>query len=206
MKIDLEKHRYALEKILNILGALLYVVFAATYAKDIIHTHRISSIYPLALTSFFIYFFLVRDIPKQLNLSPYDWVITLNGTFLTLYFRPAPHVHDSAPLLMMQCLGICIAIAGLLSLNKSIGLVPANRGVKTFWAYKYVRHPIYAGYFICFIGYFFQNMTPANAVIITLWMTCETLRLFSEEKYLSDDPVYAEYMKKVRWRMFPGIF
>jgi len=39
-----------------------------------------------------------------------------------------------------------------------------------------------------------------------MWMTYEILRLFSEEKYLSQDPAYVEYKKKVRWRMIPGIF
>jgi protein-S-isoprenylcysteine O-methyltransferase Ste14 len=206
MMIDFEKHRSAIENILSLLGAFIYIVFAATFAKDIFDTHRISSIFPLAMTSFFTYFFLIRDIPKQLNLSPYDWLITLNGTFLPLCLRPAPHLHDTVALILLQTIGTCISTAGILSLNKSIGFAPANRGIKTFWAYKYVRHPIYAGYFISLGAYCLQNLTTGNFVITLLWMLCETLRLFAEEKYLSADPVYADYMKRVRWRMIPGVF
>jgi protein-S-isoprenylcysteine O-methyltransferase Ste14 len=204
--INLEKHRYAIEKWLSILGALIYVVYAARFAQDIILNHRLSSVFPLLVTSFFIYFFLTRDIARQLNLSPYDWFITLNGTFLPLCFRPAPFLHDVQALVIIQAIGTCISLAGILSLNKSIGLAPANRGIKKFWAYKYIRHPIYAGYFITFACYCAQNFTAHNVLVTILWMISETLRIFAEEKHLSADPAYASYMKEVRWRMLPGIF
>lgn len=206
MIISLEKHRHTIEKSLNILSAFIYIVFAAIYAKDIISTHRISSVFPLVMVSFFVYFFLIRGLPKQINLSPYEWLISLNGTFLPLCLRPAPFLHDSIALIILQSIGVCISIAGILSLNKSIGLAPANRGIKMFWAYKYVRHPIYAGYFISLGGYCAQNLTPTNVIITILWMTCESLRMFAEEKYLSADPAYADYMKKVRWRLVPYLF
>jgi len=206
MRIDFKKHSRLLEKALSLLGAFVYIVFAATFAKDMIVNHRISSLFPLFMTSIFVYFFLVRDLPRQLNLSPYDWFITLVGTFLPLCLRPAPVVHDNVVLLILQSVGTCISIAGILSLNKSIGLAPANRGVKTFFAYEYIRHPIYAGYFLSLGAYALENLTWANIIICVSWMTCETLRLFAEEKYLSQDPAYTAYMKKVRWRLIPYIF
>jgi protein-S-isoprenylcysteine O-methyltransferase Ste14 len=206
MKIDFEKHRASVEKICNVLGALVYIVFVATFAKDIYSNHRLSSFFPLAMSSFFFYFFLVRDLPRQLNLSPYHWLIALYGTFLPLYFRPPATVHDSVPFIIIQAVGISISIAGILSLNKSIGLTPANRGVKTIGAYKFIRHPIYAGYFLTLGGYCLQNFTQLNVIIFFAWMTCETLRMFAEEKYLSQDPAYAAYMKKVPWRILPYIF
>jgi protein-S-isoprenylcysteine O-methyltransferase Ste14 len=207
MSVDIEKHRYAIEKCLNILSAFIYIVFAATFAKDLIHNHRLSSFFPVVMVSFFVYFFLIRDLPRQLNLSPYDWLISLNGTFLPLCLRPAPLLHDSFALIILQSVGVCVSMAGILSLNKSIGLAPANRGIKTFWAYKYVRHPIYAGYFISLGAYCAQNLTAVNVIVTLLWMTCESLRMFAEEKYLSaDDPAYVAYMKKVRWRLVPYVF
>ena len=206
MTINFKKYHYTIEKGANVLGALIYTVFASTFAKDIIHIHRLSSFFPLMLTSLFMYFFLTRNIPKRLNLSPYDWLITLNGTFLPLCLRPAPFWHDSTILLILQSIGMCISIMGIMSLNKSIGLVATNRGVKTLWAYKYVRHPIYAGYFITCGTFCAQNFTAGNVIITLLWMACEILRIFSEERYLSSDPVYASYMKKVRWRLIPYLF
>jgi protein-S-isoprenylcysteine O-methyltransferase Ste14 len=204
--IDIEKYRVPLEKVTNVLGCLIYIAFFAVIFSDIIHNHRLSSVFPLLLTMFFAWFFLTRDLARQINLSLYDWIITMTGTFLPLCIRPAPLVHDYPLLLVVQTVGTCISIFGLLSLNKSVGLVAANRGVKTFWAYKYIRHPIYTGYFITYGAFCYQNFTTGNFIIIALWMTYEILRLFSEEKYLSQDPAYVEYMKKVRWRMIPYVF
>lgn len=201
-----EKHRYVIEKGLNFIGAFAYLVFAAIFARDILQVHRISSVFPLLMTSFFVYFFLVRPVPKRLNISPYEWLITLNGTFLPLCLHPTALLHDSLPLLILQTAGTLVSMIGILSLNKSLGLAPANRGIKTFWAYKCVRHPIYAGYFISLGAWCLQNLIMYNAIIFTVWAVCETLRLFAEEKYLSDDPIYAAYMKKVRWRIIPWIF
>jgi len=206
MKIDFEKHRSSVEKICNVLGALTYIVFVATFAKNIYYSHRLSSLFPLVMTSVFLYFFLVRDLPRQINLSPYHWIIALYGTFLPLYFRPQASLHDSIPLVVIQSIGMCISIAGILSLNKSLGLTPANRGVKTAGAYKFIRHPIYAGYFLTLGGLCLQNLTNLNVIIFFAWMTCETLRIFAEEKYLSQDTAYAAYMKKVRWRILPYVF
>lgn len=204
--INIEKYRIPLERATSLLGGLVYLAFCVAIFKDIIHTHRISGFFPLLLTTFFAWFFLTRDLAKQINLSMYDWIITMSGTYLPLCIRPAPVVHDSAALIVLQIIGTCISIAGILSLNKSVGLVAANRGVKTFWAYKYIRHPIYTGYFITYAAFGIQNYTMANSIFIVMWMTYEILRLFSEEKYLSQDPAYVEYKKKVRWRMIPYVF
>jgi protein-S-isoprenylcysteine O-methyltransferase Ste14 len=194
--VDIEKYRVPLEKATSILGGIVYLTFFVTIFTDMVHNHRISDFFPL----------LTRDLAKQINLSLYDWIITITGTYLPFCVRPAPLVHDSAIWLVLQSIGTCISIAGILSLNKSVGLVAANRGVKTFWAYKYIRHPIYTGYFITYGAFGLQNPTLGNLIVITMWMTYEILRLFSEEKYLSQDPAYVEYKKKVRWRMIPGIF
>ncbi len=201
-----ETRRYLLEKAANVVGALIYIMFAAAFILDFMRTQRMSCIFSLIIVTFFVFFFLVRDIPKQVSLSPYDWFIGLCGTFIPLLLRPAPAMHDTLILHVLQIIGMCISIAGILSLNKSLGLVAANRGVKTFWAYEYVRHPIYVGYFINLISFWVQNITPANTVAILLFMTFEILRIFAEEKYLSRDPAYLAYMKKVRWRMVPGLF
>lgn len=206
MKIDIEKHRHLLEKICNALGAFVYIVYVGVFAKDMYVHHRLSSFFPLTMSSVFFYFFLVRDMPKQINLSPHHWLIALYGTFLPLFFRPPTSVHDLMPLIVLQAVGICISIAGIFSLNKSFGLTPANRGVKTIGAYKIIRHPIYAGYVLTLACYCMQNYSDANVVIFFAWVLCELLRIFAEEKYLSQDPAYADYMKKVRWRILPYVF
>lgn len=201
-----EKQRLQLEKASSIVGALLYISFAFNMLVDIHTHHRISSMFPFALMTLFVIFFLMRGLPKKTNTSLYDWVIAMAGTFLPFFFRPAPGLHDSIPLIIIQLVGLCISIAGVLSLNKSLGLVAANRGIKTEGAYKYVRHPIYAGYFLSIVFYCMQNMTVQNLSVLVAWAVLEVSRIFAEERHLAEDPAYRDYMQKVRWRLFPRIF
>lgn len=200
------KRRGGWEILSSIAGAAIYILFAVDNAIDLAATHRPSSLIALILVSVFAFFFIVRAAPKQVNLSVRDWVVALCGTYFPLLLRPAPEAHDILVLQMIQVIGSCIAIGGILSLNKSLGLVAANRGVKTTGFYKHVRHPIYAGYAIHFIAYWLQNMTLPNTIFITAGLLFELARIFAEEQHLKLDREYAAYMKKVRWRLIPYIF
>ena len=73
--------------------------------------------------------------------------------------------------------------------------------------YAVVRHPMYAGACVFLVG------TPlALGSLWTLLMTpvfflVFVVRIRDEEKVLARDLTgYTEYKKKVRWRLFPGIF
>jgi protein-S-isoprenylcysteine O-methyltransferase Ste14 len=99
-----------------------------------------------------------------------------------------------------------ISLAALFSLNKSFGLVAANRGVKRGGLYGVVRHPIYAGYFISFAAYVTQNATVANVALYAVFICIELLRVAAEERVLSDDPEYVNYARATRWRVVPFVY
>lgn len=204
--MDAAKRMKLMELAGNILGALVYIFFAAAAAMDIVHRGRISSVFLLALVSVFAFFFIIRRAPKEVNPRVYDWVIGLAGTFAPMLLRPAHDLHENAILLGLQIAGMFISIFGIFSLNRSIGLVAAHRGVQATGAYKYLRHPIYAGYFISFGAFWAQNISALNTLALVFWMTLEIMRIFAEEKVLRQDPAYVAYAEKVRWRLFPYIF
>jgi len=106
----------------------------------------------------------------------------------------------------VQVTGMVISLTGLFSLNKSFGLVAAHRGVKTGGLYSVVRHPIYAGYFLSFGAFLVQNITLINVLIYGVFVTLEILRVRAEERVLSQDPDYASYARKTRWRVLPSIY
>ena len=93
----------------------------------------------------------------------------------------------------------------LISLNQSFALVPAIRKIKTGWMYRFVRHPIYASYCLTFMGYVLTNTNSANIVAYLVSMTFLLIRIVREEKHLALNPVYIEYMSKVRYRLIPYI-
>ena len=186
--------------------AACYLIFSWGMLIDFTRTHRLSSLILTVFETFIVFYSLCRPAPKQANTSIYDWTVALAGTFILLLLRPAPQVHGHPAVLTVQLIGMCISLAALFSLNKSWGLVAANRGIKTAGMYSVVRHPIYAGYFVSFAAYLVQNATAANAMIYAVFVCLELLRMGAEERLLSRDPDYVSYTRRIRWRVVPFVY
>jgi len=93
-----------------------------------------------------------------------------------------------------------------LSLNRSFGIAPENRGVKTKSLYGFVRHPMYSGYLLTETGFVLGNFSTYNALVLAAAGLFLVLRLMAEERFLKRDPVYESYMKKTPWKLVPLIF
>ena len=106
----------------------------------------------------------------------------------------------------LLAIGSLLQIAGLLSLNRSFGLVAAQRGIKTGGMYRVVRHPVYASYLISSSAYLLTNASPTNGVVYVLAMLMLVARLLREERFLSSDVRYRVYMRQVKYRLLPFIF
>ena len=87
-----------------------------------------------------------------------------------------------------------------------LGLVPANRGVKSGGPYYFVRHPMYAGYTLIHIGFLLGFPSLQNFLLYLTTFLIELARLMREELVLNNDPVYRDYAVRVRYRLLPGIF
>ena len=101
---------------------------------------------------------------------------------------------------------LVIVIAGKVSLGRSFGLMPANRGVVSSGLYRLVRHPIYMGYLITHVGFVLANGTFGNIAIFLGADITLMIRAVYEERVLARDSAYREYQSKVRWRVLPGLF
>jgi len=198
--------RKAWEYFCNCMLVLFFLFFDFRMLVDFHLTHRISSLLVMVFETAVVYFVFTRPLPRQSNASLYDWTVALAGTLIGALLRPAPGIHDTALFLTVQLSGIGISLFALFSLNRSFGLVAANRGVKTGGLYGVVRHPIYAGYFLSVGAFVFQNMTMANATIYVLFVALEIMRLISEERVLSEDPAYLSYTRRTRWRVLPFVY
>jgi protein-S-isoprenylcysteine O-methyltransferase Ste14 len=190
----------------NLALASFFFVFAIGMISDFRLTHRASSLLLTVFETVIVFFSLFRRAPKQSNSSLYDWVVALAGTFSLLLLRPAPQVHDHFVTLTVQLLGTSMSMAALFSLNRSWGVVAANRGVKTRGLYAFVRHPIYAGYFLSAGAFVIQNLTLLNAAIYAIFAVLKVLRVGAEERMLSQDPEYLDYARRTRWRVLPFVY
>ncbi|MCZ8326243.1 MAG: methyltransferase [Sphingomonadaceae bacterium] len=161
----------------------------------------------LAETSVVI-FVLLRRPTERISMRLGDWLLAATATYAPLLIMPAPAAWDAlVPLAVgLVLFGNVVQIAAKLFLRRSFGIAPANRGIKQDGMYRFVRHPMYAGYLFVHIGILLLMPSVVNLVIYALGWWAQILRLLAEERLLSQDPAYRDYMQKTRWRLVPGIF
>jgi protein-S-isoprenylcysteine O-methyltransferase Ste14 len=102
--------------------------------------------------------------------------------------------------------GLLVIIVGKMTLGRSFGLMPANRGVVCSGIYRVMRHPIYAGYLITHAAFLLAHPSAWNLALLIVADTALLVRAVYEERTLGRDAEYADYMTRVRWRIAPGIF
>ena len=95
---------------------------------------------------------------------------------------------------------------GVVSLGRSFGLIAADRGIKTSGAYRVVRHPLYAGYLLGYLGYLGVYPSLWNCVITVGTAVALNWRAHVEERFLARDGAYRDYLGRVRWRFLPSIY
>jgi hypothetical protein len=105
--------------------------------------------------------------------------------------------------LPIQWMGLAGMIAALVSLGRSFGSAPADRGLVTSKVYGYVRHPLYASELLFCVGYLIANVSWRNLLVLFGIVTIQVVRLFREEKIISN---YSSYSNLVRWRLIPHIW
>jgi protein-S-isoprenylcysteine O-methyltransferase Ste14 len=149
--------------------------------------------------------FLIRTEAATVSADLLDWLLAICATICPFFFAPAPWgILPSAKIAIV--VGVIIQIAGLISLNRSFGIVPAKREIKTSGIYRVARHPLYASYLVCATGYMLTNTTARNFIVYVALMTLLFFRLLREERHLAMDARYREYMGQVRYRVIPFVF
>jgi len=154
-----------------------------------------------------VWYILIRRPATSVSPHPADWILALGGTLLAMLARPGGEpVLAPAVAFCLAAQGTLISLFAKLSLARSFGLAPANRGVRMRGAYVFVRHPMYLGYAITHGVYLFMNPTRMNALLISATWVCQLGRVMREESWLMQDRLYQRYARIVRFRMIPGLF
>jgi protein-S-isoprenylcysteine O-methyltransferase Ste14 len=190
----------------NVALASCFLLFAYAHHQSFARYHRPSALLMVAIEALFALFFLTRAPADRTTFSPSASLTTLGGTFLPMFLRPLDAPQDVLAGQIVQMVGLSFAIYGILSLNRSFGLVPAHRGIKSTGAYRWVRHPLYAAYAVMAVGYLASNFTGRNASIVLVAYACQVARIFKEERLLSQYPAYVDYKARTRWRLVPYVF
>jgi protein-S-isoprenylcysteine O-methyltransferase Ste14 len=156
-----------------------------------------------AVNTVFVALFILRRDATSISTSPSLWLIAFGGTFLPLLMRPnaaGPFMTVGNAIQLVGMLGVILA---LLSLRRSFGIVPANRGIRTQGLYNVVRHPLYASELLTLGGFAIVSPSLWN---VSLWLcdfALQLARAYAEERLLSEDPRYVQYRSRVKYRLIP---
>ena len=186
----------------------LFSMMAIRFGADFVKTGRMTGLLLLVSEMLVVVLTVMRRSAAAVDRSMRARVLTTVSMLGPSFLKPA-----SVMALMPQiatvgfsAVGLAVVIAGKVTLGRSFGLMPANRGIVSSGVYRLVRHPIYMGYLITHAAYIAAMPSAWNIVALVAADAALLARAVCEEQTLSRDPQYRKYQQLVRWRVCPGIF
>lgn len=189
----------------NVCVASLFALFAYVHWWAISEGGQWAVALPILIQeSLLVLFFLSRRRAREVSPRVSDWLLGMIGTCLPLLLRPTSQVASYSLFVQpLQVIALIGAVLGTLSLGRSIGIVAGNRGVKSGGMHGFVRHPMYASYMLAYLCYTAIYPGLRNVLITATTIVAMILRAQAEERFLSRDAAYRDYMDRVRFRFFP---
>jgi protein-S-isoprenylcysteine O-methyltransferase Ste14 len=137
-----------------------------------------------------------------------DWLLAFSATLTPLLVTPSSRISlvPEVVVAWLMFMGMCLQIHAKLSLGRSFGCVAANRGLRRTGPYRFIRHPMYAGYLVSHLGFLLANLSWHNLIVYTICYGLLIPRLNAEERLLEQDPQYRHYSEEVKYRLIPGVF
>lgn len=140
----------------------------------------------LAFRDFIAAYFFLRRNPSQVKSNLLQSAVAYVSSFMTLVYLPQME-NVSKELLMasdlLSIVGFAIVALATIELGTSMGVSPANRGIVRSGVYKFIKHPMYAGYVVSEIGMVLVN--PINVFIFIVSAGLYLRRLIWENRILS---------------------
>ena len=181
-------------------------MFAIANAKSFLINPRLSVFLIVVTETVVAVFLVIRRNPKETHHSWQTWITTALGTLAPFLLRPLDATADVLIGNIFQITGFTLQIMALLALNRSLGLLPAYRGIKSSGMYGWVRHPLYMAYLVTYLGFFINNPGVANGVVIVSGTAFLMMRIYYEEALLFRYKDYVQYAHKTRWRLIPAVW
>ena len=196
------------ERLSQVVIVVLFTSMAVRMARDTAVSGHVTGLLLVVGEALVVALTIIRRPPGVVDRSFMARLLTGVGTFLPPLVHPASNaaLTSDALTVMISGVGLTVVLLGKLSLGRSFGLAPANRGVVSTGVYRYVRHPIYLGYLITHVGFVIANAITWNLMVLLTADIALLLRAMREERTLALDGAYCAYMRRVRWHILPGVF
>lgn len=153
-------------------------------------------------------FILIRRTTDDVSRRPLHWCLALAGTAAPMLVQSTAEAALLAPLVgaVLILMGMLVQMHAKIVLGRSMGCVPANRGLKFAGPYRCLRHPMYAGYLLTHLAFLLMNPVAWNLALYAVCFGLQVARIQIEERLLGRDPRYLEYAATVRYRLVPGLY
>lgn len=154
----------------------------------------------------FLYFILSYRPSKEGNTSLMATIVTILHIGFGFLFKSNPESGAQVIPFVLMAIGTLIFTLSIIDLGKSFDLLPAKREVVKKGMYQYVRHPMYLGYTVFFLGVVLNNFCLENILIFMAFVGVTSLRIYLEEKELSKSQSYRDLMKISRFKLIPAVY
>jgi protein-S-isoprenylcysteine O-methyltransferase Ste14 len=187
---------------------ILFVLLCINVLEDFARTGRVTGLLLLVSEAMVVIFTIVRRHANAVDRSFTAMAVTTLSTLGPYLLRPSSRLALLPDVMtaLISSVGLCLVIAGKLTLGRSFGLIPANRGVVESGPYLFVRHPIYTGYLMTHLAFLAANPRPMNIVVVALADSALVMRALLEERVLGRDARYRSYCARVGWHLVPRVF
>jgi protein-S-isoprenylcysteine O-methyltransferase Ste14 len=186
----------------------LFSSMAVRLAQDAAKTGHVTGMLLLASEALVVVLTMVRRPAGSVDRTMKARLLTATATFGAPLVTPmsGAAIAPEPLTIAVAAIGLIIVVLGKMSLGRSFGLCPANRGVVSTGMYRFMRHPIYFGYLITHVGFIAANPGKWNLFVLVVADVALLFRAVCEEETLARDESYRTYMGRVRWRIVPGVF
>ena len=200
--------RVAMDVIARAVVASLFVMLTLNLWGDFVRTRHVTGLLLLVSEALVVVLTVVRRRTEIVDRTAAAAVVTLASVVGPALLRSVPDQALVPDVLtaIVSVVGLIAVIAGKVTLGRSFGIAPANRGVVVRGPYGFVRHPIYAGYLVTHVAFACAYPTIWNLTILAVTDVALVLRALCEERVLSRDWSYQRYCQRVAWHLVPGLF
>ena len=196
--------RFAIDIGERLFVVLLGLPFLAAFGAAVLH-HPSFILVALSET-LAVVLILIRK-PGEIAIRAVPVLAAFAGTALPLLVRPHGASIVPSPISSTVMLtGLSLTILSKFYLNRSFGLVAANRGVKVGGPYRIIRHPMYLGYIVNQLGFLLASFNVTNLSIYVVAWACQIIRVREEESVLLNDATYQQFAGRVTARLIPGVY
>jgi len=187
---------------------VLFSLMAVRFGADFLATGRVTGLLLLVSEMLVVVLTVMRRSAAAVDRSVRARLLTVLSMLGPPLLQPAQvsAILPQSVTVAASIVGLAVVIAGKMTLGRSFGLMPANRGVVSSGIYRVVRHPIYLGYLITHVAFLLATPSAWNIAALFAADVALLLRAVCEEQTLSRDSQYRAYQQLVRWRVCPGLF